>query len=93
MSEKLAEPAAPTGPVRRAWRAFRRFHGDQVELWERMILINRPWEEEFLHWAFDGDSWQLHGSVPPPLGRRRYSVTGSGWCPALAASRWRDAVR
>lgn len=56
--------------------ALREFAETQVELAERRDLENRPWEEEFLHWAADGE---LHGSVVPPSGRR--STTRSGWCP------------
>ena len=59
------------------WRALRAFWAEQNELQERLLLLNRPWEEEYLHWA-DGE---LHGSVPPPADGRRRSVTRSGWCP------------
>jgi hypothetical protein len=59
------------------WRALRTFWAGQVELQERLLLINRPWEEELLHWA-DGE---LHGAVAPPADGRRRSVTGRGWCP------------
>jgi hypothetical protein len=69
----------------RAWQGLRRFCSEQVEIQERLLLINRPWEEEYLHWV-DGE---LHGSVVPPADRRRRSVTRGGWCPApqLAARR------
>jgi hypothetical protein len=60
-----------------AWGALRRLWAGQVELQERLILLNRPWEEQFLHWS-DG---QLHGTVAPPADGRRRSVTGQGWCP------------
>jgi len=59
---------------------LRGFNAAQVELWERWLLLNRPWEEEWLHWAPDGS---LHGNVPPPKGHGRHSVTTSGWCPGL----------
>ncbi len=49
---------------------------------QRRILLNRPWEEEFLHWALDGDGPHLHGRFVP-LSRRSRSVTSSGWCPGL----------
>jgi hypothetical protein len=50
-------------------------------LHERRALVDRPWEEDLLHWHRDGDSWQLHGEqAPPPDGRRR-STTADGWCP------------
>lgn len=54
----------------------------QRELHERRDLLDRPWEEEFLHWAFDGESWRLHGTLMPPT-RGRHRTTGSGWCPGL----------
>jgi hypothetical protein len=72
------------------WRALRGSWARQVELQERLLLLNRPWEEEFLHWA-DGE---LHGSVVPPADGRRRSVTGAGWCPGgqLATRATRPAV-
>lgn len=63
--------------ARRAFRAFRAFLAEQRELQERLVLINRPWEEELLHWAEDGE---LHGRLAPPADGRRRSVTRSGWC-------------
>jgi hypothetical protein len=69
-----------SGRVRRAGRALRDFLAVQVELHERMALRDRPWEEELLHWSADG---RLHGSIPPPRGRR--GVTRGGWCTGLAA--------
>jgi len=67
---------------RSAWHALREFIAVQLELHERMALLNRPWEEDFLHWAGEGD--QLHGHLVPPRGRRGRSTTSSGWCPGLA---------
>jgi len=64
--------------VARAWRAFQGFLAGQLELQERLALINRPWEEEFLHW---GPGGALHGHLTPPADGRRRSVTRSGWCP------------
>ena len=52
------------------------------ELEQRRALLDRPWEEEFLHWA----GGELHGWRVPPPGRQR-STTRSGWCPGLAARR------
>jgi hypothetical protein len=69
-----------SGTARRAWRAARRFLAVQVELHERMALLQRPWEEEFLHWAGD----ELHGHRLPPPGRHT-GTTRSGWCPGLSA--------
>ncbi|GAA1307258.1 hypothetical protein GCM10009610_20520 [Pseudonocardia xinjiangensis] len=50
------------------------------ELEQRRALLDRPWEEEFLHWAADGS---LHGSRLPPVAkhRRGHSTTTGGWCP------------
>jgi hypothetical protein len=62
---------------------LRDFNRAQVELWDRWLLLNRPWEEEWLHWGADG---ALHGSLPPPEGGRRHNVTVSGWCPGLGTS-------
>lgn len=69
------------GTAARVWRTLRDVAAGQVELHERMALRDRPWEEEFLHWAADG---RLHGWRLPPQGRRR-STTRSGWCPGLVA--------
>jgi hypothetical protein len=59
---------------------LRDFNRAQIELWDRWLLLSRPWEEEWLHWGADG---ALHGSLPPPKGHGRHSVTISGWCPGL----------
>ena len=67
-----------TGRVAAAWRAFQEFLAGQRELQERLVLINRPWEEEFLHWGPDGT---LHGHLTPPADGRQRSITRSGWCP------------
>lgn len=68
--------------LRRALATLRDFYVEQAELHERMALLNRPWEEEYLHWVREEDGWRLHGhALPPPDGRRR-SVTRQGWCPA-----------
>lgn len=62
-----------------AW--LHEFKAMQLELQERVLLLNRPWEEEVTHWAHDGHDWQLHGHRPPPADGRRHSVTPDGWCP------------
>ncbi len=67
-----------------ARRGLREFLAVQVELHERAALLDRPWEEDFLHWA--GDGRELHGRLRPPAGRGR-STTSSGWCPGLVRSR------
>jgi hypothetical protein len=71
---------AVAGWWRSAWARLWEFHTAQIELQERWLLLNRPWEEEFLHWSHDGENWQLHGHrLPPP--RRRLGTTSTGWCP------------
>ncbi len=65
---------------------LREFTDLQVELSERRVLLNRPWEEDLLHWARDDHGWRLHGHLLPPGGRRRRSTTSRGWCPALQAT-------
>ena len=40
--------------VRRWAAALRVFLAEQSELQERLGLLNRPWEEDFVHWAGDG---------------------------------------
>lgn len=52
----------------------------QVELQERWLLRQRPWEEHFVHWYDDGTQLHLHGHLVPQ-GRHRMSVTSTGWCP------------
>jgi len=60
---------------------FREFIRTQERLYERQDLLNRPWEEELLHWSWNGQQWQLHGHLPPPRDGRRHSTTTDGWCP------------
>jgi hypothetical protein len=62
-----------------AW--VRRRVAVQEALHERRQLLDRPWEEDFLHWHRDGDTWQLHGEHAPPADGRRRSTTSDGWCP------------
>jgi hypothetical protein len=60
----------------------------QEALHERRQLLDRPWEEDLLHWHREGDSWQLHGEHAPPADGRRRSTTSDGWCPgAIPGSR------
>ena len=69
-----------------AW--VRRHAAVQVALHERRALLERPWEEDLLHWHQDGDRWELHGRHAPPADGRRRSTTRDGWCPgALPRSR------
>ncbi|MCH6159428.1 hypothetical protein [Streptomyces marispadix] len=65
------------------WRRLHEFHEEQIEIWERINLLNRPWEEEILHWARAEEGWVLHGRIPPPARGHRTSVTRRGWCPGL----------
>lgn len=67
---------------RRLWAALRDFNATQIDLAQRQALLDRPWEEDFLHWAHDGKSWQLHGHLVPPADGRHRSITREGWCPA-----------
>lgn len=62
-------------------QSWREFFADYQRLYERRELVNRPWEEEFLHFALDGS---LHGRITPPSDGRRRSVTSDGWCPGWA---------
>jgi len=75
------------GRTRRPIQRLRDALADYRRLVERQALRNRPWEEDFLHWSGDGDSWQLHGHRIPPTRGRRLSLTSEGWCPALSTHR------
>jgi hypothetical protein len=91
--EWRAADSSPTGEARSGpgagpsggHRRVRGFLADQAERRERLVLMNRPWEENFLHWTGDPSNPRLHGRVPPPRDRRRRSVTRGGWCPGLAS--------
>ena len=61
--------------------ALREFYAGYKRIHERRQLLDRPWEEDLLHFARDG---QLHGHIPPPNDGRRHSVTSDGWCPGWA---------
>ncbi len=52
------------------------------ELAERRQLLDRPSEEELLHWVDSGSGWQLHGRLVPPADGHRRTTTTGGWCPA-----------
>lgn len=66
---------------RRVLAQVRAFLQAQERLHQRYQLLNRPWEEEFTHWARAGNAWTLHGRYPPPADGRRRSTTSDGWCP------------
>ncbi len=61
---------------------LRGLYATSLELQERAALLNRPWEEEFLHWGADG---RLHGDKTPPPGA--HSTTSTGWCPGCGPDR------
>lgn len=73
--------------IARLLARLREFHATQVELQQRLWLLNQPWEEEFLHWASDAGHWKLHGHVLPPPDGKRHSVTSRGWCPGSRRAR------
>jgi hypothetical protein len=60
---------------------LREFYATQIELHERMALLEQPWREELLHWSYDGREWRLHGHRLPAARGRLRSVTSDGWCP------------
>ena len=65
-SENPGTPRRPAWPLR-LLRALRRINADQLDLWERWVRAQRPWESDWLHWerAENGD-WYLTGEVAPP---------------------------
>jgi hypothetical protein len=69
--------------IRRLIEQAARISAEVRELEERRDLLNRPWEEEFLHWARDERGLHLHGHLVPPPKSRTSSVTSTGWCPGL----------
>jgi hypothetical protein len=71
----------PLSPLARGLAWVRQRVAVQEALHERRALVDRPWEEDFLHWHRDGESWQLHGEHAPPSDGRRRSTTADGWCP------------
>lgn len=77
------------GTVGTALRALRQFYAGYARIHERQVLLNRPWEEDFLHVARDGS---VHGHLLPPTDRRGHSVTSDGWCPGWARQVRRTGV-
>lgn len=61
---RLASTAA------RATEAFREFNATNVELWERYLRAQRPWEADWLHWVRTSGGWRLEGTVLPPYRHR-----------------------
>lgn len=66
-----------TETVRRTLGSLREFCAGYARIHERQSLRNRPWEEDFLHFARDGS---VHGRLISPADGRRRSVTSDGWC-------------
>jgi hypothetical protein len=79
-------PSMPT-LLRRLLERLHGFSADLRELEERRVLLDRPWEEDFLHWARDEQGWRLHGHFVAPPRRRSSSVTSQGWCPGTTCTR------
>ena len=73
----------PSSSIARGLAWLRQRAAVQEALHERRQLLDRPWEEDFLHWHRDGDRWELHGEHAPPADGRRHSTTGDGWCPGV----------
>ncbi|MBV8997355.1 MAG: hypothetical protein JO287_27495 [Pseudonocardiales bacterium] len=71
---------------------LRQVLADVRELEERRALLDRPWEEDLLHWAHGEQGWQLHGQFIPPARRRTSSATSRGWCPRLSRIRLNPAT-
>lgn len=89
-------PASSAGHMGRSARLLssaRRHLAEQAEIQERLALLDRPWEETFLHWSGDPTEPRLHGRIAPPRDGRRRSVTRSGWCPGLLRERDRTEPR
>lgn len=72
--------------VKRMLQALREFYAAYARIHERQSLLNRPWEEDFLHFARDGS---VHGHLLSPSDGRRRSVTSDGWCPGCSDVRGR----
>ena len=70
-----------TRRARRLLAWLRQFVEDYERIYERCELLNRPWEEDFVHWSWNGREWELHGHLAPPPDGRRRSTTADGWCP------------
>jgi hypothetical protein len=82
----LHRPSPATNRLVRMLTRLRRAQAAQVELHERILLLDRPWLEDLLHWSYDGEQWRLHGTALPPADGRRRSVTREGWCPGQRAA-------
>ena len=58
----LLHPSPATGRLARMLARLRQAQAAQVELQERVLLLNQPWLEDLLHWSYDGEQWQLRGA-------------------------------
>jgi hypothetical protein len=72
--------------VKTTWTALTRFWAEQKEMSERLSLMERPWEEQYLHWALENGRYVLHGDLAPTTGRRM-STTRGGWCRCTSGGR------
>lgn len=70
-----------TARIRTALRWLQHLYNQMHELEERRLLLNCPWEEDFLHWIHDGRTWYLHGHLAPPKKGSCRSTTRNCWCP------------
>ncbi len=50
--------------------ALREFNAANVELWERYLRAQRPWEATWLHWVRTSQGDRLEGDILPPHGGR-----------------------
>jgi hypothetical protein len=71
-------------------RSIRFFFSMEALVNERLALLERPGEEDFLHWARND---ALHGCLLPPADGERHSVTSDGWCPCWARQEARATQR
>jgi hypothetical protein len=72
--------------MRRAWDSLRDFRTVRVVVRERAALLDRPREQEFLHW--DGDGLELHGCFLPLPHRGRPRRPHLGEPMAHQIGRW-----
>ena len=75
--EIAGHPTEPVGPHHDLRHFLSVLFSEGIEWQERLLLLNRPWEEELLHWDRAGT---IHGTLQPPE-RGGSSVTSTGWCP------------
>ncbi|MQA13750.1 MAG: hypothetical protein GEV09_06120 [Pseudonocardiaceae bacterium] len=50
----------------RVLAALREFNAANVELWDRYLRAQRPWEATYLHWVRSPRGWRIEGSILPP---------------------------